>query len=365
MEVDDEIHGKIELTPVCAAFARHPHFERLRRVRQMGSGWLVFPGATHTRHQHSLGVCWLARRMLDALGVAAPLVREAVMVAALYHDVGHAPFSHTFDRFGDVRFEHEARSQHLLAAAFADLRSHPALAEAGFDEETARWAARLIDPGGEPRSGRRYLEQVVSNENILDVDKLDYLMRDCVRLTGQPLDIDVYGLIDRVTVCGDSIAFDERDRDAVRRLLDCRTRFHRRFYCHPAVEASGWMLAQLTHTHLKNLCVSYDDLDIFCGAVVEMDDRLLQNMVENRNHCLHGMAKRIVKKKWIKHVRDTYDKPAGLDDNHVVFTWDVEVSRHTSHNAMQRIPFHRNGEALPPPPPPPPRGDLIYRVFRY
>ena len=75
MEIDDEIHGKVALSPVCAAFYRHPHFERLRRVRQMGSGWLVFPNATHTRHEHSVGVCHLAGSMLDALGVRDPALQ--------------------------------------------------------------------------------------------------------------------------------------------------------------------------------------------------------------------------------------------------------------------------------------------------
>ena len=208
MEICDVIHGKFELTPVCAAFCRHPHFERLRHVRQMGSGWLVFPRAVHTRHEHSLGVCHLARLMLDALQVAAPVVREAVLVAALYHDTGHAPFSHTFDRFGGVEHEHEARSQRLLLAAFADLREHPALRGAGFDERTARWAAHLIDPAaGLARSAAPYLEQIVNNVNIVDVDKLDYLLRDGHYRTGAAPDIDVPRIIAGCAVCEGLLAF--------------------------------------------------------------------------------------------------------------------------------------------------------------
>lgn len=369
MEIDDEIHGKVALSPVCAAFYRHPHFERLRRVRQMGSGWLVFPNATHTRHEHSVGVCHLAGRMLDALGVRDPALREPVLVAALYHDTGHAPFSHTFDRFGEVRFEHEARSQHLLLAAFEDLRreGHPALREAGFGEASARRAARLIDPPpGPDGSSEAHLEQIVSNRDVIDVDKLDYLMRDCSRLTGQPLDIDVYGLIDRCAVCGGRLTFDLADREAVRRLLDRRTRFHRLYYCHTAVEASGWMLAQLTHAYLHHHCVLYDDLDSFCCAVSEIDDTIYERLLARPRHPLHGMAKRIQKKRWIRHVRDSYHRPAARESrNLVVIEWDVEVSRHTSHNALHLIPFHDRGQPVPPPPAPDPRGALVYRVFRH
>ena len=69
-------------------------------------------------------------------------------------------------------------------------------------------------------------------------------------------------------VCEGQLAFAERDREALRRLQNCRTRFHRQFYCQPSVEASGWMLSQLTHAYLHNLHVNYGDLDEFMAATL-------------------------------------------------------------------------------------------------
>jgi len=85
-----------------------PEFQRLRRIRQLGLAFLAYPGAEHSRWVHSLGVCHVARRMLDALRKRhgedseeyrdlAPHRRE-ILVAALLHDVGHGPFSHVFER---------------------------------------------------------------------------------------------------------------------------------------------------------------------------------------------------------------------------------------------------------------------------
>ena len=319
MATMDAIHGEIRLSPLCAAFCGHPHFQRLRRVRQIGSGVLVFPGAHHTRYQHSLGVCELARRMLDSLGVAAPALREGVLLAALCHDIGHAPFSHAFDRFGEVQFEHEERSQHLLLKMYEDLKEHPAV-RGVLDPAAARWAAHLIDPDRQlSASPEPYLEQIVNNVNIMDVDKLDYLMRDCQHLTGQALRIDVYGIIDRCAVCEGQLAFAAQDAPLLRQLLDLRTRFHRRYYCDPRVEASGWMLAQLVHGHLRAGGADYGELGRFSRAVAALDDSIIDDLAAAPGP-LRPLAQRIQQGQWMRHLRDMRHPPAGADENEVVFT---------------------------------------------
>ncbi len=369
MTIEDCIHGEIRLSPLCAAFCGHPHFQRLRQVRQIGSGFLVFPSAEHTRYEHSLGVCELARRMLDSLGVAEPALREGVLLAALCHDIGHAPFSHTFDRFGEVQFEHEERSQYLLLKMYEDLQEHPAVRGVLDPAGGARWAAPLIDPDrGLAASPEPYLEQIVNNVNIVDVDKLDYLMRDCQHLTGQPLGIDVYGIINRCAVCEGQLAFAAQDAPLLRQLLDLRTRFHRRYYCDVRVEASGWMLAQLVHGYLREQGVDYGNQRRFSEAVAALDDGILDRLEEDDSSPLRPLAQRIRQGQWMRHLRDVRHPPVAAagrgDENEVVFTWDVEVSKHTSARALPRIPFHAGGEAAASPAPAPPVGSLLYRVFR-
>lgn len=110
--IRDSVHNLIPLTgeegAMIAELIDRPEFQRLRRIRQLGLGFLTYPGAEHSRWVHSLGVCHVARRMLDALrtrhgdGSAEytelASLRKEILAAGLLHDVGHGPFSHVFER---------------------------------------------------------------------------------------------------------------------------------------------------------------------------------------------------------------------------------------------------------------------------
>ena len=104
----DPIHGSIEFSELELLIVDTPPFQRLRKIKQLGNVHLVFPGATHNRFSHSLGVMHLAGRLFDALvrshrqKVGAEVidrVRVRIRLAALLHDVGHGPFSHQFEEF--------------------------------------------------------------------------------------------------------------------------------------------------------------------------------------------------------------------------------------------------------------------------
>ncbi|MFK7928202.1 MAG: HD domain-containing protein, partial [Myxococcota bacterium] len=102
MEVRDPIHGAIRLSDAERAVVQHPFVQRLRGIRATGFAAMAFPGATHTRYAHSLGVMHLAGRAFDELYAswtfrdsdARQRLRSAVRMAALCHDLGHSPFSH-------------------------------------------------------------------------------------------------------------------------------------------------------------------------------------------------------------------------------------------------------------------------------
>ena len=103
MEVLDPIHGSIELNPAEVAVLDSAAYQRLRSIKQLGFSEFSFPGATHNRYLHSLGVCHLAGRAFDSIfrrfGIANDSVRkrlrQTVRLAALLHDIGHGPLSHT------------------------------------------------------------------------------------------------------------------------------------------------------------------------------------------------------------------------------------------------------------------------------
>src|SRR5215211_2163956 len=110
MRIRDPIHGTIPVGEREKAIIDSRFFQRLRNVRQLGFGELAFPGATHTRHAHSLGAMFVASRLFDAVASHAALPEEvsarfraALRLAVLCHDLGHMPFSHASESIAPDR----------------------------------------------------------------------------------------------------------------------------------------------------------------------------------------------------------------------------------------------------------------------
>ena len=127
--VADRLYGEVRLHPLLAAVAATPAFFRLDDVRQLGACFLVYPSATHTRREHSIGVCHLAGLLAERLRALHPHLVDAddvlcVQLAGLLHDVGHGPLSHTFEahvaRTGGEAWSHEEMGVAVARRLFAD-----------------------------------------------------------------------------------------------------------------------------------------------------------------------------------------------------------------------------------------------------
>jgi HD superfamily phosphohydrolase len=202
--MNDPIHGCFRLDPACTPILDTRQFQRLRRLKQLGTTYYVFPGACHNRFEHSLGVAHLARRFAHQLWSAqraelGDTVERAdlrvVELAGLCHDLGHGPFSHVFEReflgrLGVAGWEHEAMSAKMLdyivddnhldadAAPPEDLRRVKDLITAGGHGGGGGAAAGAPTAGG-GRALAPWLAEIVANgRNSIDVDKFDYLARD-------------------------------------------------------------------------------------------------------------------------------------------------------------------------------------------
>ena len=174
----DPIHGFIHADDFEAALIRSRPLQRLRSIRQLGFAYLVFPGAEHSRFSHVLGTMDLAGRVYDAIAIRSDGLlpvgetareRRLVRAAALLHDIGHAPFSHSAEHLFEEDIDHEDMTRRLLTSP--EMRD--IFAGHGEGLEPAEVTALLAGPQ-EPRD--RLLAKIVSGE--LDVDKMDYLLRD-------------------------------------------------------------------------------------------------------------------------------------------------------------------------------------------
>ncbi len=216
MEVRDPIHGGIELDAAESRFIHQPFMRRLRNIRQVGFSYLAFPGANHTRYSHVIGVMHVAGMAFDQAyrdwTFTSPEVRRrfraAVRLAALCHDLGHAPFSHCTEfampqvsklsldwyRFKpeDRKASHEDYTIAILAhtelGRFID-DNFPCMAQhvAALISEDVRVSDDFFRDGG--LDHRRALSQIISSE--IDADRLDYLVRDAYFSGAQYGTVDV------------------------------------------------------------------------------------------------------------------------------------------------------------------------------
>src|SRR5437870_9519275 len=98
--IRDAVHGDIEMSSLEVELMDTPEFQRLRGIKQLGTAYLVFPSAVHTRFEHSLGTSWMARRIVEAIRRTREVTQEEellIRVASLLHDITHIPFGHTLE----------------------------------------------------------------------------------------------------------------------------------------------------------------------------------------------------------------------------------------------------------------------------
>lgn len=190
------LYGFITITDWEREIISQPAFQRLRRIRQLAWTDYVYPGAMHTRFEHSLGVMHMAtmlyrgivERSSDILSNDLGYNEEGlkrherlVRLAALLHDVGHSPFSHAGEESFPLinatdpskRFKHESYSAAIVRRCFADvIHKHPANTNYGF---TADDVADLLE--GTPQAGRAlFWRDLITGQ--MDADRMDYLLRD-------------------------------------------------------------------------------------------------------------------------------------------------------------------------------------------
>jgi HD superfamily phosphohydrolase len=238
----DPLHGAIRLDREDPAEAMAMDlidtgpFQRLRRIRQLGTAFLTFQGAESSRFTHSLGVLHLARlalRQLERLDPSMAAQRPVVYAAALLHDVGHGPFSHSGEEMYGMR--HETWSGRLV-------REHEELRGA-LDSQRSNLADEVADllEHGHHRLGA--VHALVSSQ--LDCDRLDYLLRDSHSTGTSYGQLDLERILAALTLAPDgSLALHPKGLNAVEHYLVVRQLMYRTVYNHRLNVVSTWLLRQ-------------------------------------------------------------------------------------------------------------------------
>lgn len=230
----DPVHGYIHITsPVIWRLLDTPEFQRLRRIRQLGGVFQVYHTAEHSRFSHSLGVYEIVRRMTEEVpDIGGSLSRQeklVVLCAALLHDVGHGPYSHSFERLSHC--SHEQMTMRLI---LEDTDIHTVLAEA--DPSLPAQVAAVIQ-GTCPNP---LLCDLISSQ--LDADRMDYLLRDAYETGTSYGTFDLERILRCLRVKNGRLCIKESGMHAVEDYIMARYHMYWQVYLHPVARAYEVML---------------------------------------------------------------------------------------------------------------------------
>lgn len=230
--INDPVYGFISMpSDLVFDLVSHPWFQRLRNIRQLGLTSYVYPGAVHSRFQHSLGAMYLtglAVHTLRTKGVEiTPAEEEAVLVAILLHDIGHGPFSHALEHSLITDVPHERMSLLIM------------------EELNRQTGGRLTDAISVflGRYPRQFFHDLVTGQ--MDMDRMDYLRRDSFFTGVIEGSVGSDRIIRMLNVSDDRLVVDEKGIYSVEKFLIARRMMYWQVYNHRTVVSAEKLITSL------------------------------------------------------------------------------------------------------------------------
>jgi uncharacterized protein len=243
---NDPVYGFISIpSDLIFDLIEHPFFQRLRRIRQLGMAELVYPGALHTRFHHALGAMHLMGQALNTLRSKGHLIWEAeweaAQVAILLHDIGHGPFSHVLEKtiLNDVH--HEYLSLEIMKELNRQMDGRLDMAIQMFE-------------GSYPR---QFFHQLISSQ--LDMDRMDYLNRDCFFTGVAEGTIGTDRIIKMLDVVNDQLVVESKGILSIENFLNARRLMYWQVYLHKTSICAEIMLIQAIK-RARQLAISGDTI---------------------------------------------------------------------------------------------------------
>jgi hypothetical protein len=219
---NDPVHGFITVPKgIILKLIDHPYVQRLRRVRQLGLGYMVFPAAEHSRFSHALGALELGKRVLNNLREKDTTISdkeyEGTLIAILLHDIGHGPLSHTLEHTLVKDFNHEMMSLAVMKELNKEFDGALDTAIAIFTNQYKK----------------KFLHQLISSQ--LDLDRLDYLSRDSFFTGVSEGRIGINRILKTMRVHKGNIVIEKKGIYAIENYIIARRLMYMQVYLHKTV----------------------------------------------------------------------------------------------------------------------------------
>ncbi len=230
--INDPVFGFIAIPDeLLLQIVQHPYFQRLRRIKQLGLSAFVYPGAQHTRQLHSLGAMFLTQEAIKQLRQKGNAITEAeadgLQAAILMHDLGHGPFSHVLESTLTQGISHEEISLRLMQKMNAEMGGRLDLAIRIFTDNYHK----------------HFLHQLISSQ--LDMDRMDYLQRDCFFTGVAEGRIGSARIIKMLNVHDDKLVVEANGIYSIENFLIARRFMYWQVYLHKTSVAAEKMLIQI------------------------------------------------------------------------------------------------------------------------
>jgi len=273
LDIIDPIHDFVRVYDNELKIIDTPIFQRLRRIRQLSGAHLIYPGAQHTRFEHSLGVMHIASMAGQALaekGVVSFDDIQNLRLAGLLHDIGHGPFSHLFEEI----FEEKRKISHedlgrdiILKTEIGDI-----ISKNGFDK-------KLITKLAFGDSKLQFMNEIISG--ALSADMMDYLLRDGYFTGAEHAKIDHHRLTHSLDVYKNKLALDKSSLVNFETMMISRFQMFKAVYFHKTVRAGEVMLLEAMDLAEGELGLSSMNLDEYLKL---SDDVILAKLLNLPEH---------------------------------------------------------------------------------
>ena len=336
LDIIDPIHDFIRVYDHELEIIDNPIFQRLRRIRQLSGAHLTYPGAQHTRFEHSLGVMHIASQAGEALkekGILKSDDIEILRVAGLLHDIGHGPFSHLFEEIiQQKKMSHEDFGRELiLKSEISDT-----LSQNGFDK-------KLISKIAFGDSKFQYLNEIVSG--ALSADMMDYLLRDGYFTGAEHAKIDHKRITQSLDVHKKKLALEKSALYSFESMMHSRYQMFKAVYFHKTVRAAEVMLLEalrlsddefgFTSFKMKEFVKFTDEyvLSILLSSKSSKLKRARQFAEDYQNRkllkCVYERiltSKKLLEKTKTNEIRSSISKKSKIDENEIFVDSSVTPS---------------------------------------